>query len=113
MHQELWAKLVTEMVELENVEVLRSARPEGAVGQPWVIGFWDGSYMAYQGKIYLRCLFVDFFLLIFFEIIRAGLSKLMQMKFRLNAACSLVIVELYQQRVYHHHHHQNHMLSRK
>ena len=52
--QEYWVRLITEIVEMEDVEFRRSVRPGNAVGAPWIIGFWDGADKAYEGRVYFR-----------------------------------------------------------
>ena len=49
-----WIKMLKEFVQMKNVVFLRSARPQSAVGRPWLVGFWDGANPAYCCVVYLR-----------------------------------------------------------
>ena len=56
-----WTQFMRDMMKMEPITFRRSARPAGAVGDPWLIGFCDGSLSAFGITIYLmwkfrRCL---------------------------------------------------------
>ena len=48
-----WAQFMRDMLKMEPIAFKRSARPAGAVGSPWLIGFCDGSLSAFGITIYL------------------------------------------------------------
>ena len=49
-----WVKSLHNLVTMPKIVHHRSAKPVGAKGKPWLIGFWDGADPAYAAAIYLR-----------------------------------------------------------
>jgi hypothetical protein len=49
-----WQQLAKELITLEKIQFPRSVRPKNAIGQPSLIGFWDGADAAFLGKVYAR-----------------------------------------------------------
>ena len=49
-----WIKILRTFHEVSNIKFSRSTKPKDAVGNPEVIGFFDGSDDAYAGVLYLR-----------------------------------------------------------
>ena len=48
-----WVNWLKEMLDTELVIFRRGTRPPGAIGDPWVIGFSDGSLTAYCATVYI------------------------------------------------------------
>ena len=53
---ECWLKLIAEAVESGGLFFPRAVRPENAIGNPSIVGFGDGSFVAFCAVIYLRWL---------------------------------------------------------
>ena len=52
--QKLWRESLAEAAARKEVEYLRAVRPPHAKGEPWLVGFGDGSIEAYGAAIYAR-----------------------------------------------------------
>ena len=52
--QDIWRGLVREIVVAEQIVFPRGTKPASAVGRPEIIGYWDGSDVAYTAVVYIR-----------------------------------------------------------
>ena len=52
--KEAWISVIAEAVESDGLCFPRCVRPQGALGQPVVVGFCDGAFPAYSACIYIR-----------------------------------------------------------
>ena len=52
-HEE-WVEIITNLLRVGEIEVARAVRPEGMKDPPELIGFADGSLLAYACAIYIR-----------------------------------------------------------
>ena len=52
--KEKWVKWFQAMIEVDGIAFHRTTHPPGAQGKPWLVGFSDGSLMAYCASIYMR-----------------------------------------------------------
>ena len=49
-----WVEILSMLLLMDDVVLPRAVRPPGAVGLPELIGYWDGSLLAYSCAIYIR-----------------------------------------------------------
>ena len=42
------------LLSIEDIVLNRAVKPSGTVGPPELVGFWDGSLIAYACAIYVR-----------------------------------------------------------
>ncbi|MCP4995043.1 MAG: hypothetical protein GY934_14860, partial [Gammaproteobacteria bacterium] len=54
--QEDWKKAIKMLVSEDEVVFDRGTRPHNAMGRPELIGYWDGSLLAYAALLYIRWL---------------------------------------------------------
>jgi hypothetical protein len=54
--QKDWKTAIRMLVEQEEVVFDRGTRPSNAQGRPELVGYWDGSLLAYAALLYIRWL---------------------------------------------------------
>ena len=54
--QEDWKSAIRMLVEQEEIVFDRCTRPSNALGRPELVGYWDGSLLAYAALLYIRWL---------------------------------------------------------
>ena len=52
--KELWVKLINLILNCEDVVFYRATKPRDAVGDSELIGFFDGSDLAFAAVVYVR-----------------------------------------------------------
>ena len=54
--QVVWKMAIRSLMEQEEVLFNRGTKPKNAVGRPELVGYWDGSLLAYAALVYIRWL---------------------------------------------------------
>ena len=54
--QKDWRAALKLLVEQEEVVFDRGTKPDNALGRPELVGYWDGSLLAYAALLYIRWL---------------------------------------------------------
>ena len=57
--QNLWIRLIQELISAGKVTFPRATTPSNAIGKPQLIGFFDGSDSAFAAAIYIRWVLKD------------------------------------------------------
>ena len=53
-NHEAWVAILSMFIKMGDIVLDRAVRPEGAIGPPELIGFSDGSLVAYGCAVYIR-----------------------------------------------------------
>ena len=52
--QRLWKEALEDAVKFGEITFVRSVKPEGVIGDPTLVGYADGSKVAFDGALYVR-----------------------------------------------------------